>query len=146
MVFIGIGVIFLVVGYKYRLGTASSMGPGYLPRLVSILLILVGLATAARGLLGAERTMDRLAMKPLVSIILAMLSFALLVRGAGLIPAVIATVWLGAMGSTRLTPGPTLLLSVLLAVFSWAVFSWGLGLPLPAFGSWLRIWQLSSGG
>jgi len=42
MVFILIGTAFLVYSQVYQIGSASSMGPGYYPLLVSILLIIVG--------------------------------------------------------------------------------------------------------
>ncbi len=40
--FVAIGVGTLLMGSKYTLGTAARMGPGYFPRILGILLIVLG--------------------------------------------------------------------------------------------------------
>ena len=41
-----LGVGALVIGSKYTLGTAARMGPGYFPRILGILLIVLGVVSA----------------------------------------------------------------------------------------------------
>ena len=42
--FVAIAVFFFVQSTNYALGTATRMGPAYFPRMLSILLALIGLA------------------------------------------------------------------------------------------------------
>ena len=42
LLFVAIGVAALVAGSDYRSGTLLNMGPGYFPRIVSALMIVLG--------------------------------------------------------------------------------------------------------
>ena len=42
LLFIGIGVFAIAVGTNYQLGSAARMGPGYFPRILGILLLILG--------------------------------------------------------------------------------------------------------
>ena len=42
LLFIGLGILAITVGSRYNLGTAARMGPGYFPRILGILLIVIG--------------------------------------------------------------------------------------------------------
>ena len=44
LIFIGFGLVAVIIGSNYSLGTAARMGPGYFPRILGILLILLGAA------------------------------------------------------------------------------------------------------
>jgi hypothetical protein len=43
ILFVSIGLLFNLYSRIYELGTASNMGPGYYPGLISILLTLLGI-------------------------------------------------------------------------------------------------------
>ena len=49
-VFVLFGALALVVARRYEAGTLLDMGPGYFPRVLGALLVLLGLWIAARGL------------------------------------------------------------------------------------------------
>lgn len=51
ILFIVIGIIFQTYSSIYELGTASNMGPGYYPSLVSGLLILLGIVLVAKNII-----------------------------------------------------------------------------------------------
>ena len=50
MLFVAFGIAAIVIGSSYTLGTAARMGPGYFPRILGILLIVLGSALALRAL------------------------------------------------------------------------------------------------
>jgi hypothetical protein len=49
LLFIGLGILAITVGSRYNLGTAARMGPGYFPRILGILLIVLGAIITFRG-------------------------------------------------------------------------------------------------
>lgn len=136
--FLAFGLAFLAVAQGYQLGSARRMGPGYFPAALSLILIGIGLATIARGLIVPGPPIRDVAAKPLALITAALVLFGLIVQGAGLGPAVAALVALSAAASRSFRPLPTVVLALALAAFCVLVFAIGLGLPFPALGSWLR--------
>src|SRR6266404_3308136 len=50
LIFLAFGIAAIVLSSAYPLGTAARMGPGYFPRILGILLIVLGLALALRAL------------------------------------------------------------------------------------------------
>jgi hypothetical protein len=50
--FICVGIFFLFNGTAYHVGTASAMGPGFFPLVLSIAMISLGIAILIRGLRG----------------------------------------------------------------------------------------------
>ena len=53
VMFFAFGVAAIVIGTAYPVGTAARMGPGYFPRILGILLIVLGAAA-----LGTTRLID----------------------------------------------------------------------------------------
>src|SRR5207249_8596630 len=50
VMFFAFGVAAIVIGSAYPIGTAARMGPGYFPRILGILLIVLGAVLSLRGL------------------------------------------------------------------------------------------------
>lgn len=44
-----IGLIFHLISYEYQFGSISNPGPGFFPRIVSALLIILGILILAKG-------------------------------------------------------------------------------------------------
>ena len=49
MLFVAIGIAFMVLARQYRLGTAARMGPGFFPTLLGGLLAVLGLSLCDPG-------------------------------------------------------------------------------------------------
>jgi hypothetical protein len=129
--FAGIGVGGLMLGRGYAVGTALNMGPGYVPRLISAFLIVVG-AVVALGSLATTRTpIGGVRLRPLVAVLIAMASFGLTVDRLGLATAVVAAVAIGGLADRTSRLREVLLLAGGLAVFAVAVFVLALDLPIP---------------
>ena len=136
--FLVFGLAFLYFAQDYQLGSARRMGPAYFPIVLSILLIVIGLATAARALVVAAPPIRDVAGRALALVTVAIVLFGLLVQGAGLAIATAILVLVSAMASHSYRRLPTMLLALALAAFCVLVFVIGLGLPFPALGPWLR--------
>ena len=133
LVFVVIGAAALWIGRDYAMGTPFRMGPGYFPRLLCGLLILIGIIVAVRGMIAGGEWPERLHFKPLALISLGTVAFAGLITTAGLAPAVLAVVLIGAMGGPEFRLIEALILAVLLAGGAVALFILGLGMPLTIF-------------
>ena len=136
--FIAFGLAFLILARNYQLGSARRMGPGYFPVVLSLLLMVIGLATMARGFLVAGPPVRDVAGKALLLITASIVVFGLLVERAGVGLAVAALVLASAAASRNSRLPATLLLAAALGAFCVLVFVKGLGLPFPVLGTWLK--------
>ncbi len=137
--FAAIGLAFMAGALTLDIGTAFKMGPGYFPLVLSSLLILLGLIVMAKSLNMTPEKIGKVPWRGLVLILAAPVIFGATVRGLGLVIALPLTVMIAAWASHRTTPGVAIALTVGLTVFCIAVFSFGLGLPLPLVGRWLNV-------
>jgi hypothetical protein len=137
LIFIAFGIAFLLIAQGYPLGSARRMGPAYFPTILSAVLILIGLATGIRSFIGAGSPIGKSALRGMLLIALGTVAFGLIVREAGMIPAVIALTIVSAYGSVRFNWRSATLLGIGLGIFCAAIFVYGLGLPVPVLGSLL---------
>lgn len=131
---IGLGAI--VIARDYNMGSSVRMGPGYFPTVLGGLLALVGLVSIARSFLHAGEPVKAFFWKGIFLVLGSVVVFGLLVRGAGLVPAMIIMVLMSAPASEQFRWRTALPLAIAVSVFSALVFVKGLGLPLAAFGPW----------
>lgn len=138
LIYIAFGLAAILLARDYEMGSATRMGPAYFPTVLGGLLALIGAISLIRGLIVPGGPLDRFAWRPLAIIVGASVLFGFLLRPAGLVPAVLVLVIVGALASRRFRLVPTLLLAAGLAAFSALVFVKGLGVPAPLFGSWFN--------
>lgn len=139
VVYIGIGVGALLVGRDYPLGTASRMGPGYFPIVLSILLILFGIFSLLRSFRVQGEAIDAIAFKPLMLILGACSLFALILPRMGLVVALFALALVSASASIRFRfEAKTSACLVVLVICCVLVFVNILGIPMPLLGTWLE--------
>lgn len=137
LMFMGFGGAAIVLGQDYEMGRAVRMGPGYFPVLLGGLLCIVGAACLLRSLLRPGEPVGRLAVKPLLLVVVSTLVFGLLLRNAGLVAALAVSILLSAMASSQFSRKTTALTIVGMTTFCYLVFLKGLGLPIPVLGPWL---------
>lgn len=120
------------------IGSAFSMGPGYFPLVLSGLLALLGAAIVIRGLRGeGSHVFGPVPWRALVMISLAILCFAFFIRSLGLFPTALLTTLLACAGNGGAGILKAAALSLIMAALCTLIFSFGIGLPIPIFGSWL---------
>jgi hypothetical protein len=136
LLFLAIGAFGMIYGGRYRMGTATHMGPGYFPFVVSAIIALLGLASAATSLRPAHtpRPMTWHVL-PLLCILAGIVAFGMLVEHAGLVAAITAVVVLGCYQRLISRPWEVLVIGVVLIGMSVALFIHGLGMPWQAFPS-----------
>jgi hypothetical protein len=127
----GTGAVSLLMAREYPLGTALRMGPGYFPRVLGALLVLLGLSVALTGLRRPEPIQGGWSLRALILLPLSMLGFGVLVEHAGFVPAIVAVVAGSAAAGREFRLVEVVVLTVALTALSVAVFVWALGLPYP---------------
>ncbi|MES2831754.1 MAG: tripartite tricarboxylate transporter TctB family protein [Pseudomonadota bacterium] len=137
LMFLLFGLAAVVIGQEYPMGTAGKMGPAYFPTILASLLMLVGGIGIVRSFLVSGGQIEKFYLKELAIVILAVLLFGVMMRGAGLAPAIIVLVLLSSYASPQFKLRPNLLLAIGLAGFSVLIFVKMLGLPMPILGPWL---------
>jgi hypothetical protein len=130
LIFIVIGALGLWAGRDLRMGTAAMMGPGYLPLIVSGLILVIGLGVTIMGLLRSNEPLGVVRLRPLLIILVAVGGFA---YAAGSLGFVVAAAWLIGVGSladpeSRLREIAASI--VVLTIFGILVFIVGLGVQM----------------
>ena len=131
LMLIGIGAAAMFISRDYRFGSASRMGPGFFPILLSVILIAFGGGIMAVGLRRGEKIQGSLSLRALALLPLSLVLFGVLMEVAGFIPALVALVFVAAASGREFKFVEVLLMTALLTVASVALFIWGLGLPYP---------------
>jgi hypothetical protein len=138
LIFIAFGIAAIVIGSNYALGTAARMGPGYFPRILGILLILLGAALAIRALRLKGAPLPAFKWRPTLIVLGSVVLFGLIVTHVGLVLSTIVLIVLSSAASPEFRPKEAVISSVLLAALAVGVFVIGLKLQL-------QIWPWTSG-
>jgi hypothetical protein len=136
IIFLFFGIAAVYIGLDYPMGSAGRMGPAYFPTVLGALLAVIGLIGVIRSFVHVGEAVGKFYIREIVLILSAVLLFGVLMRGAGLVPAVLVLVLMSAYASPKFTWGSTLLIAAGLAAFSVVVFVKLLGLPMPILGPW----------
>lgn len=132
-----IGLFFLWQGSDLPMGTLRAVGPGLLPRAVSVMLIVGG------GILIAMSWKDNYRIRlPMFSyrgmffIIGGILVFGFLIRSVGLIAAGPLSMIFASYASVETKLWETALFSVIMTAFCIFLFKYLLGLPIPVIANY----------
>ena len=129
--FIAIGIAALVIASRYALGTAARMGPGYFPRILGILLIVLGGILAVRGLRTSGPPIPRFHWRPTLIVLGSVVLFGAIVRSVGVALSTVILIVSASAASREFRPREALMVGVLLAALAVGVFVVGLQLQLP---------------
>ncbi len=137
--FIAIGLFFAVGSYlRLNMGSAFNMGPGYFPLVLGATLCGFGALTVVNGLRQAEPIEGGTRWRGGLLVIAGIVFFALTARGLGMGPALFGCSLAAGLAPDNVSFRFALLMAVILTAFCLSVFIYGLGLPYPVFGPWLR--------
>jgi putative tricarboxylic transport membrane protein len=146
LMFMAIAAIGLWESRNYPIGTALRMSTGYVPRLLCWLLMGLGAVVLLQGLLATDSPdvvhehppEDRLIarLRPLAIVVLALIAFALTLETLGLVLSIFVLVAIASLASSELKLWETLAAAAGLSVLSWAIFVFGLSLPIPMWPEW----------
>lgn len=130
LMFIGFGLIALYFGQKLALGTPVRMGPGYVPRMLSLILIGLGSLVCVVGLVAGGEPVEKPKWKPITMVTIGIICFALLFERAGLIPAMIVLVLIASLGGEEFKLTEVIGNMVVLGILCTLVFKVGLGMNI----------------
>jgi putative tricarboxylic transport membrane protein len=136
LMFIAVAVFGLWASRNYRIGTATAMSTGYVPRLLCWILLGLGVVIMVQGLRSADARAAFAGARnwrALVFVPAGLLVFAYAINRLGI---VIATLLLVAVGSLAGRDRRTLEIAgaaVVLVLLTLAIFIWGLSLPIPVW-------------
>jgi hypothetical protein len=129
--FVAIGIAAIVLGSRYTLGTAARMGPGYFPRILGILLIVLGGIVALRALRVRGAPLPAFHWRPFVIVLGSVVLFGAIVQKAGVALATIVLIVTASAASHEFRPRESLVAGIVLAALAVGVFVVGLQLQLP---------------
>ncbi len=133
LLFIALGLVGFLVALSYDFGNLSDMGPGFFPRVLSVILVGFGVVTLFKGLrfkVQIEEGWNWLALSLLMG---ALVGFGWTMERFGLLPALVILIFVSALAGREFKFTETLILIAVLSLMAVAIFIWGLGLPYSLF-------------
>jgi putative tricarboxylic transport membrane protein len=134
LIFIGLALLFGASALSLSMGTAARMGPGYFPMLLAITLALLGVLVVVEGLFSGADVPGRTNLRSVVLVAGSVVVFALSFESLGLVPAVALTSFLLSIADRHVELVSAFIVALVLALFSWLVFTVALSMSWPAFG------------
>jgi len=137
LMFIVIGVVFLVGAYNYQMGTAARMGPGYFPRILGAAMAALGVVVAAIGLKNQAQWAATEGIgwswKPVIILTAAVVLFGFALPLAGMVIAIALLTMISGIAAHDKNFRELAIITVIMCLFCAAVFVWGLKLQMKLF-------------
>jgi hypothetical protein len=141
LMFIVAGVVFAVGATNYSMGSSARPGPGYFPLLLSVIMAILGAIVLFKSLVIESRGGDRIgsiAWRPLLVILASIAVFAVMIDRLGMILSVPVLIAISSLAGDEFRWRGVLISAVVLTVFSWLIFVWGLKLTIPVWPPFMR--------
>jgi hypothetical protein len=137
LMFIGFGLVALYFGRHLALGTAVRMGPGWVPHMLSYILLGLGLLICVMALFTGGELVERPKMKPITLVTIGIVLFAVLLERTGMVPALVALVLVSSLGGDEFKITEVIGNIVVLSILCIIVFKIGLGMNISVIeGVW----------
>jgi hypothetical protein len=135
------GLMFVVVGLgfawgatNYNFGSSARPGPAYFPFGLGILLAILGGAVLFKAMTIATEDgepIGKVGWRPLLLIVGSVAVFGLLLPKLGMVLSLPVLIIIASLAGDEFSWPAAIGSSVVLTIFSWFVFIWGLGLTIP---------------
>jgi hypothetical protein len=144
-IFVVIGLVVLVQGRSYGVGSLTQIGAGLFPVVLGVVLVALGALIALGGLWSSSADTESVSVGPLEPSVspLEWRGFAAVVSGVvafiaigacfGLAPAAFCCVFISALGDRSATTKSAALLAFAMTVFAVCFFSYFLNIQFPVF-------------
>ena len=137
LMFIAVGLFFLIGARNYELGSAARMGPAYFPTMVGGLLAVIGVVVFFQSLVVKGGKVAAFPIRLILFMTVALLLFGYLLKPLGLVAALTLLVVVSAFAGHEFKLKEVLVLASALIVLSVLVFVKGLGQPFPLWPAFL---------
>jgi putative tricarboxylic transport membrane protein len=131
---IAIGVFFAVGGIYLKPGALHNPGPGFLPLVMALLLILFSLFNLVRGLIKPKNPLTKIAWRRPAWVVASVFFYGLLLDLFGFLIStfILASILFGLLVTSKNKWPKVLLYSAATALVAWLVFSVALKVPFPS--------------
>lgn len=140
---LGAGVLFLLIGAAglyfgrdLQFGTSRSMGPGYFPTIISWLVMIIGIVVAGRSLVLDGPPIERIRIRPILMLMLAIAVFGFLIAQIGVVITAALMIVVAAYARPDVKLVETLVFAAAVTLVVVLLFVYGLGQPMPLW--WYR--------
>lgn len=130
LMFVAFGLAALYFGQHLAVGTPVRMGPGYVPRMLSMILLALGVLVCIVALVSGSDPVERPKWKPITLVTFGIVCFALLFERAGLIPALVVLVMISSLAGEEFKLIEVIGNIVVLSILCTVVFKVGLGMNI----------------
>jgi hypothetical protein len=137
LMFLAFGVAALWFGRHLAVGTAVRMGPGYVPRALSFILLGLGGVISVLALVNGSEPTEAPRWKPITLVSIGIVCFALLFERAGMLPALVALVAISSLAGEEFKLVEVIGNMIVLTILCIVVFKLGLGMNISVIqGVW----------
>jgi hypothetical protein len=133
LLFMAMGSTAFYISLGYRFGTTVRMGPGYFPRVLSLLLVGFGITILIKGIRKGGKLVSQWGWVSVGLLTLSMVLFGFMIEAVGLLPALATMFLVAAYAGNEFRLREVFVLTVVMSLFAVVVFIWGLKLPYPLF-------------
>ncbi len=133
ILFIALGIFAIAVGSGYQLGSAARMGPGYFPRILGSMLIVLGAIIAAGGVRVKGEAIPHWNWRATSIVLGSVVLFGYFVEKIGIAIGTVLLIVAASFASHEFRPRESVIAGLLLAALAVGVFVKGLGLQLPVW-------------
>lgn len=140
LMFVIAGAAFAWGALTYNFGNAARPGPGYFPFGLGVLLAVLGAVILFKALVIEVEGGDRIgafAWRPLALIVVSIVVFGFALPKLGMVLSLPLLVLVASLAGDEFHLGEVAINSVVLTVFSWGIFIWGLNLTIPLWPAFL---------
>ncbi len=137
VMFIAFGLIALYFGRNLAVGTTVRMGPGYVPHMLSYIMLVLGLIIAVLALIYGGEITEAPKWKPITMVTIGIVAFALLLETTGMFPALVALVFIASLGGDEFKLWEVAINTIVLTILCILVFKVGLSMNISVInGVW----------
>jgi len=127
---VALGALAFSLASQLSVGSAAAMGPGYVPRGLSALIMIYGLVLGVRAFFSGKQPFPEIAFRPIILVSASVAVFAILLPLVGLAITSFAVVICAGFAAYDVRLRENAILAVALAAFAVLLFVKVLGLPV----------------
>ena len=134
---VALGALAYVLAGDLTVGTAASMGPGYVPRGLALIIMVYGIVLGLRAAFTGSNPFPPIAWRPLILISASVALFGILLPVMGLAVTSVVVVIAAGFAAYDVRLRENTVLALALAIFAVLLFVTVLGLPIPVWPRWI---------
>jgi Tripartite tricarboxylate transporter TctB family len=134
---VALGALAYTLAGELTVGTAASMGPGYVPRGLALIIMVYGLVLGLRAAFTGHVPFPAVAWRPLILIAASVTLFGILLPVMGLAITSVVVVIAAGFAAYDVRLKENAILALALAIFAVLLFVTALGLPIPVWPRWI---------